>query len=91
MLEGNVGLGADIRDLGVNGGADQFGVRIPTQNLNHDWLLGGAEGLHRLVVGGLREVLAIDLEGEDENQRGKELALELCLFFLMKSKQTERR
>lgn len=37
-------------------------MRGSAQNLDHDGLLGGAEGLHRLVVGGLGEVLAIDLE-----------------------------
>lgn len=69
MLQGDVGLGADVRDLGVADGADQFGVRGSAQNLDHDGLLGGAEGLHRLVVGGLGEVLAIDLEEEDEEKK----------------------
>lgn len=62
MLEGDVGLGADVRNLEVNGGAERFGMRGATQNLDHDGLLGGAEGLHRLVVGGLRQVLAVNLE-----------------------------
>lgn len=53
MLEGDVRLGADVCDLGVNGRVGHFGVRGPTQNLDHDGLLGGAEGLHRLVVCGL--------------------------------------
>lgn len=66
MLQGDVGLGADVRDLAVGGRADQLGMRGAAQNLDHDGLLGGAEGLHRLVVGGLGEVLAIDLEGGAE-------------------------
>lgn len=42
------------------------------QNLDQDGLLGGAEGLHRLVVGGLGEILAIDLREEAERNK--------CLF-----------
>lgn len=34
------------------------------QNLDHDGLLGSAEDLHRLVMGGFGEVFAIDLEEE---------------------------
>jgi len=72
VLEGDVGLRADVRDPGVTGGApDRFGMRGPAQDLDHDGLLGGAEGLHRLVVGGLGEVLAIDLE--EEERRRKEM------------------
>lgn len=62
MLKGDVGLSADVRDLGVSSRADQFGVRGPAQDLDHDGLLCGAEGLHCLVMGGLGEVLTIDLE-----------------------------
>ena len=62
VLKGDVGLSAGVRHLGVGGGADRFGVRGPAQDLDHDGLLGGAEGLHRLVVGGFGQVLAIDLE-----------------------------
>ena len=69
MLECDVSLGADVCDLGVSGGADQFGVRGPAQNLDHDGLLGGADRLHRLIVGGLREVLAIDLNKERQTKQ----------------------
>lgn len=41
-------------------------MRGSAQDLDHDGLLGGAEGLHRLVVGGLGEVFAIDLDKEEE-------------------------
>lgn len=68
MLEGDVSLGADVWHLGVNSRADQFGMRGSAQNLDHDGLLGSVEGLHRLVVGGLGEVFAIDLEEEAERK-----------------------
>ena len=41
------------------------------QNLDHDGLLGGAEGLHRLVMGGLGQVFAIDLEEEPGRNQSK--------------------
>lgn len=91
MLEGDVGLGADIRDLGVSSGADQFRVRGPTENLNHNGLLGGAEGLHCLVMGGLREVLAIDLEGEGEKQTEKNRQKNSVCFFPDGEETTETR
>lgn len=62
MLQGDVSLGACIGDLAVSNGADQLWVRSSAQNFNHDGLLGGSDGLHRLVVGGFREILAIDLQ-----------------------------
>lgn len=68
MLEGDLRLGADVRDLGVGGGVEQFGMRRTAQDLDHDGLLGGAEGLHRLVMGGLGEVLAVHLEGEERHE-----------------------
>lgn len=39
------------------------------QNLDHDGLLGSAEGLHCLVMGGLGEVFAIDLEDKRKRQQ----------------------
>lgn len=69
VLQGDVCLGAGVWDLGVSGGAEQFGVRGPAQDLDHDGLLGGAESFHRLIVGGLREVLAIDLREEAEKNK----------------------
>lgn len=65
MLEGDVGLGAHVRDLSVSVRADQFGVRGPAQDLNHDGLLRSTEGLHCLIMGGLREILTIDLDGKN--------------------------
>lgn len=44
-------------------------MRGSAQDLDHDGLLGAAEGLHRLVMGGLGEVLAIDLEGDAERNK----------------------
>ena len=43
-------------------------MRGSAQDLDHDGLLGGAEGLHRLVVGGLGEVFSIDLDKEEEEE-----------------------
>lgn len=60
MLKGDVSLGTHVRDLGVSG-------RAAAQDLDHDGLLGGAESLHRLVMGGLGELLAIDLEETGRN------------------------
>lgn len=74
MLEGDFGLGADIRHLCVSGGKEQ--VRGTAQNLDHNGLLGGAEGLHSLVMGGLRQVLSIDL-GKTQDERS-DLLLENC-------------
>lgn len=62
MLQGDVGLGPRVWDLGVKNGANQFRVRGPAQHFNHDGLLGGPDGLHRLVMGGFGEILAIDLQ-----------------------------
>lgn len=69
VLQGDVRLGAGVRQLGVRGRAAQFGMRGSAQDLDHDGLLGGAEGLHRLVVGGLGEVFAIHLQEEAERKR----------------------
>lgn len=62
MLKGDVGLGTHVRDLRVS--TDGRGVRGSAQNLHHDGLLGSAESLHRLLMGGLGELFAIDLEEE---------------------------
>lgn len=64
MLESDVRLGAHVRHLDVRGSAGQFGVRGPAQNLDRDGFLGGAERLHCLFVGGLGEILAIDLRNQ---------------------------
>ena len=72
MLEGDVGLGAAVGDLEVSDRANQFGMRGSAQHLDHDGLLGGAEGLHRLVVGGLGQVFAIDLHKEEEEEEEEE-------------------
>lgn len=50
-------------------------MRGSAQDLDHDGLLGGAEGLHRLVVGGLGEVFAIDLDKEEEEERNQSVAV----------------
>lgn len=50
-------------------------MRGSAQDLDHDGLLGGAEGLHRLVVGGLGEVFAIDLDKEEEEERNQSAAV----------------
>lgn len=44
-------------------------MRGSAQNLDHDGLLGSAEGLHGLIVSGLGEVFAIDLEEEPERKQ----------------------
>lgn len=62
MLQGDVRLGADVRHLGVTRLARHFGMWRSAQDLHHDGILGGTKGLHRLIVGGLGEVFAIDLE-----------------------------
>lgn len=49
-------------------------MRGSAQDLDHDGLLGGAEGLHRLVVGGLGEVFAIDLDKEEEEEERNQSA-----------------
>lgn len=82
MLEGDVGLGAYVRHLRVNSGGDQFRVRGPAQNLDHDGLLGGTEGLHCLVVGGLGQVLAIDLENR-KRETNQQLSLKFLCFLLI--------
>lgn len=64
VLEGDIGLGAHVRDLGVGNWADWFGEWGAPQDLDHDGLLGCAEGLHCLVMGGLRQILPVDLHGE---------------------------
>lgn len=71
MLESDVSLGADVCQLGVCCRADQVGIRGPAQNLDHDGLLGHAEGLHRLLMGGLGEVFAIDLQEETERKESE--------------------
>ncbi len=89
MLEGDVCLGADVRDLGVTTWADQFGMWCSTQNLDHDGLLGGAEGLHRLVMGGFGEVLAIDLKKEAE--RNKLAVFDMDSVCCVDGEETERK
>lgn len=69
VLQGDVRLGAGVRHLGVSGRPAQFGMRGSAQDLDHDGLLGGAEGLHRLVVGGFGEVFAIHLRERAERKR----------------------
>lgn len=80
MLERDVGLGAGVRHLGVTSRADRFEMRGSPQNLDHDGLLGGAEGLHGLVVGGPGDVSAIDLEEDEErtNQQSSIIATSAC-------------
>ena len=62
-------------------------MRGSAQNLDHDGLLGGAESLHRLVVGGLGEVLAIDLEGETQRRTNQQLSSRRLSASLMGRKQ----
>ena len=69
MLEGDVCLGADVHHLGVGAGVGRFGARGTAEHLNHDWLLGSAEGLHRLVMGGFGQVLPVDLNRHRNTRR----------------------
>lgn len=60
MLKGDVRLGTHVGELGVSS-------RASAQDLDQDGLGGSAEGLHRLLMGGLGELFAIDLEETGRN------------------------
>ena len=66
MLEGDVGLSADVHHVDFLREAVGAATRAAADDLHHHGLLGTAEGLHRALMARLGELLAVNLQGEEE-------------------------
>lgn len=61
VLEGDVSLCAHVHHLDLLRGPVGASAGGPPDDLHHHGLLGGTEGLHRLLVAGLGQLLAVHL------------------------------
>lgn len=70
VFKGDVGLGAHVHHVDLLRRAVRAATRGPPDDLHHDGVLGSAEGLRRLLMAGLGQLLPVHLR-----TRGREPAL----------------
>lgn len=71
VFKGDVGLGTHVDHMDLLRRAMRAATRGPPDDLHHDGVLGSAEGLRRLLMAGLGQLLPIHLR-----TRGREPALQ---------------
>lgn len=61
VFKGDVGLGAHVHHMDLLRRAMRAAAGGPPDDLHHDGVLGSTEGLHRLLMAGLGQLLPIHL------------------------------